>query len=86
MYDDTIHDNKQESFVRNAIQQMDIKGALMGLMPANVIQSLLAKAINIGYNYANVNGAKSVEELVSKFKEDVKSFNPKAKVTVRLEY
>lgn len=89
MYDDIIHDSKQESFVKDAIQQIDVRGALMISLnpnPTETIESLIVKAINIGYNYANSGGAESIEELISKFKDGVKSFNPNAKVTVRLEY
>lgn len=89
MYDDTIHDSKQKSFVESAIQQIDVRGALMNSLnpnPTETIQSLVVKAINIGYNYANSGGAESIEELINRFKDGVKSFNPNAKVTVRLEY
>lgn len=89
MYDDTIHDRKQELFVMEAIHQIDVRGALINSLdpnPTELIQSLIVKAINIGYNHANSGGAESIEELINRFKEGVKSFNPNAKVTVRLEY
>jgi DNA-binding protein YbaB len=89
MYDDTIHDKKQESFVKDALKQINVRGALMNSLnpnPTETIESLIVKAINIGYNHANSGGAESIEELISKFKDGVKSFNPNAKVTVRLEY